>query len=116
MKTPVNLEAAVEMIAALNERTAAYDVRIAEMQADVDRLPLLEEAVVRLGHERDQANAAKAEVVRQAEAVERDNAALRQSLANYMLGTDGGQAAMREFKRVALLAAIAAQQAELAKL
>ena len=47
---------------------------------------------------------------------EADNANLRQSLANYMLATDGGQAAMKEFRKMALIASIAAQQAELAKM
>jgi hypothetical protein len=45
-----------------------------------------------------------------------DNANLRQSLANYMLATDGGQAALKEFKSMALAASIAAQQSELDRL
>lgn len=45
-----------------------------------------------------------------------DNANLRQSLANYMLATDGGQAAIKEFRVMALSASIAAQQAELDRL
>lgn len=44
---------------------------------------------------------------------EADNGNLRQSLANYMLATDGGKAAMQEFRAMALAASIAAQQAEL---
>lgn len=51
-----------------------------------------------------------------ANTAEADNGNLRQSLANYMLATDGGKAAMREFRVMALSASIAAQQAELDRL
>ena len=51
-----------------------------------------------------------------ADAVTVDNAALRESLAGYLLNTDGGQAVLREFERMTLTSNIAAFQARLANL
>lgn len=51
-----------------------------------------------------------------ADAVTVDNAALRESLAGYLLKTDGGQAVLREFERMTLTSNIAAFQARLANL
>lgn len=51
-----------------------------------------------------------------ADAMAADNTALRDSLASYLLKTDGGQAAMREFRKMILTSNIQASQAELAGL
>lgn len=51
-----------------------------------------------------------------ADSVAVDNAALRESLAGYLLKTDGGQAAMREFRKMILVSNITSSQAELASL
>ena len=116
MKAPESMEAAVEIIEALNERTAAYDVRIGELEQELLTVTELRADVVRLVAEVATTNADKDAAIAIAEANQRDNANLRQSLANYLLSTDGGQAALNEFKAMALSASIAAQQAELDRL
>jgi uncharacterized small protein (DUF1192 family) len=110
------MEAAVAIIEALDTRTAAYDVRISELEQQLLTVTELREDVARLVAEVGAANAARDAATSIAEANQRDNANLRQSLANYMLSTDGGQAALKEFKAMALAASIAAQQAELDRL
>lgn len=45
-----------------------------------------------------------------------DNTALRQQMANYLISTDGGQAALKEFKTSLLLGQRAAINAELQQL
>jgi 3-deoxy-D-manno-octulosonate 8-phosphate phosphatase KdsC-like HAD superfamily phosphatase len=116
LNIPETIEAAVAIIEALDARTAAYDVRIGELEQELLTVTELRADVARLAAEVGAANAATDVAYAIAEANQRDNANLRQSLANYMLSTDGGQAALREFKALALSASIAAQQAELAKM
>jgi uncharacterized small protein (DUF1192 family) len=110
------MEAAVEIIESLNERTAAYDVRISELEQELIAVTELRADVARLVAEAAIAHSARDAANAITEANQRDNANLRQSLASYMLSTDGGQAALKEFKAMALSASIAAQQAELDRL
>ena len=64
----------------LNDKTAAYDVHIAELQTQLAGDPAI---ITELTAQRDAAIA--------------DNVNLRTSLAAYLQGTDGGKAAIAEF-------------------
>ena len=104
------------VIKALLRWHEACETRVKELETMLEGLPGIRADLVRVSAERERATADRDAANAIAEANQRDNGNLRQSLANYMLSTDGGQAALKEFRLLALSASIAAQQAELAKM
>ena len=105
-RDPANAAAIIKALLRWHESCYA---RVKELESLLEGLPSMQAALERAITERDAATAV-------AESNQRDNVNLRQSLANYMLSTDGGQAALKEFTLMALSASIAAQQAELDRL
>ena len=105
-RDPANAAAIIKALLRWHE---SCDARVKELESLLEGLPSIQAALDQAIAERDAANAIS-------EANQRDNANLRQSLANYMLSTDGGRAALKDFKALALSASIAAQQAELDRL
>jgi len=101
-----------EIIEQYKAKTAEQDVVIHELRQQLADLPTLNTTIEKQTALLTQATAALNEANAKAEAYEKDNSALRQSLANYMLSTDGGQAALREFAVMALDSQIAALNAE----